>query len=663
MKALIWKELRALRAPALITLGLLCVSVPVHVIYLRTQQHAYGGPMSFWWMVLPLLSLALGCYVIARDRARGELAFGSSWPASKSQVWSAKLIAGLVLLGVAYGLVAYLSAWADTKFFYANMMDTWWQGVPWLLLHASGCFMLFGMGFMVSGIRTAPFDAVLVTVLALGFVGLLLGYLLVDVIGHFWGPQLGIYVTDATFPVALSCIGAIVLGGICIAASAAGAVSGVPMAFAKRQWRTVVVWAALGTIALPTMLVGVRLFGEPGEEDICGGFYAHTTPDGRYIRLWEPVHIPTEMGTGFHMPRMWVMRADGTELRCISRWPAWLLGSLNQRWVLFWWGSDWLGPGAWPRTGALWLWDHSEQRLRRLALRLPGSVLYPEELRAMVSGSGRYLYVKPYILDLWHGLEVLAARVPVAGETRGLGWSEDERSFYWTQRRENGKVDVWAMDLPEGTNMRKVASSLADEGGWARLSRDARWLAWQFYGKRTGSEEPPPEYVKLERLEDGRGLLFEDARMTASPWSPDGEHFWVRAGDGVKIVRLPEARVVRTLGAQELEGRASGQSMRWSPDGNRVTFVSTKDLEPDKEREEGPHRLRRTLWVAKPDGSDLKRVAQTGALSSHAWECAGWTEDGKVVVVEDQRTIVAIDPDTLERTVIFEATGAKGADR
>ena len=41
----------------------------------------------------------------------------------------------------------------------------------------------------------------------------------------------------------------------------------------------------------------------------------------------------------------------------------------------------------------------------------------------------------------------------------------------------------------------------------------------------------------------------------------------------------------------------------------------------------------------------------------------GWTEDGKVLVVEHHRRLTGIDPDSGERTVIFDAMAAKGAER
>ena len=78
MRPLIWKELRALRTPAYVVLALMVATGALQLWYEGTHDIA-GGPVTvLWWIALPLVALGLGCYLIARDRARGELPFGSS---------------------------------------------------------------------------------------------------------------------------------------------------------------------------------------------------------------------------------------------------------------------------------------------------------------------------------------------------------------------------------------------------------------------------------------------------------------------------------------------------------------------------------------------------------------------------------------------------------
>jgi hypothetical protein len=99
MKALIWRELRAVRNPALVLLGAL-----IAVLALDAPI-GDAAPNGYWYGLLPLVGFAMGCWVIARERGARELEFSNAWPVSRRQVWWAKLIVGLTGVILVYAIV------------------------------------------------------------------------------------------------------------------------------------------------------------------------------------------------------------------------------------------------------------------------------------------------------------------------------------------------------------------------------------------------------------------------------------------------------------------------------------------------------------------------------------------------------------------------------
>jgi len=665
MKALIWKELRALRMPAIVVFAMMLGGTALHRWWaLPTRNQSLTQSLA-WVLVVPILSLGLGCVMVARERVRGELAFSNLWPAPRAQIWAAKLIVGLGLLVALYGLLVALSACFDTEFFYEEVMGSCWPGgrlappyIPLVWPTAAGCFMLFGLGFMASGVRPGPFDAIMVTSFLVILLTVAVGFLVTDPIPQRWGPTLGMYLLDPRTSWVPLAAAATVLGAIGIVASAFGALGAPPLAFGHRHWRTVGLALPLAVAAGPLLLVGVRLFGEPQPADIGRIEWAECSPDGRWVSFYD---TPKAEADGKHVTygtppyRLWLMRSDGSDLRCLARWPVlWGEWSPDSTWLAIAWGTA--NADAFSDAGRwFWLWDVARQRLHKVPRRVRRGYDW-SDLRYTISPRGQYLYLAPEFVRLGESLELVAAELPK--QAQGLpAWGRDDGSYcFWAALKRGETKALWAADLPSGGNLRRIAVAPMQGISSTKVSPDGKWIAW------SRRRKPGFSYgdIVLENLVDGRKVRLEHLSSMYEPWSPGMAYFWASGEGGLRVVNLAEGRVVRTFTAAELRGNPYGFALSWSPDGKRRLFRALSAAEPD---EENQVRLA-NLWVANADGSGLRSIAEwSGVYAYFDRKPGGWTEDGKVVMVEHQRRIVAIDPETRERKVIFEAPSQKGEAR
>jgi hypothetical protein len=667
MKALVWKELRALRTPALLVLGLLAATVPVQVLYLRAHPWAPEAPMLLWWEGLPALALALGCYLVARERARGELQFASAWPVSRGKVWAAKLLTGVGLLALLYGLVVYTSVWTDTGFWYETMLGDGLPGMAPFWMHPAGSFVVFAVGLLFSTIRSGPFEALAVSILGLVLVSVLSVALLGVVAPQLWGPQLGIHIFSPQSHAALFCTTAAVLGGIAIVASAAGALSGAPLDFSRRQRQALIVWLALAALSLPLILVGVRVLGQPTPADVWPDLFARVTARGDRLWVSEERDTLSDRSCGLwdssiEWPRLWLMNADGTDLRCVSRGPAWVASLQGGRTLVFVWGEAYMALSIWVPPSRAWALDTRTGGLRRLPV-LPTPGMDLPDWNVAVSPSGSYAIANRRIVRLGDRPELLATQLPEQAQWV-LGWSPDETGVYFATKLEEGqRAEVWRMGLAAGGNLRRIARAPAAEWRPVGMSPDARWLAWRL--------QTPPERLddwgewasacRLEGVATGRQVAVENARPVLNPWSPDSRYFWSHWWDRIAVVDLAKCKVPAAAPCP-VRPFPSPHELYWSVDGARTAFVTSSALQPPGANVDRDEKWREGLWVANADGSGLRRVAETAAGESLRWDLAGWTDDGKVMMVEDSARLVAVDPDNGEREVIFEAPGAKGGE-
>jgi len=114
-----------------------------------------------------------------------------------------------------------------------------------------------------------------------------------------------------------------------------------------------------------------------------------------------------------------------------------------------------------------------------------------------------------------------------------------------------------------------------------------------------------------------RAVIADHAWNTDPAWSPDGERIaYVSTKDGetaIYVMALTDGKVTRLT-----RGGAWNGNPTWSPDGQWVMFDSSRD---------GPNAGMRNLFVVRPDGTDLRRVTRGSDYSGQP----SWAPDGKRV--------------------------------
>jgi len=143
-------------------------------------------------------------------------------------------------------------------------------------------------------------------------------------------------------------------------------------------------------------------------------------------------------------------------------------------------------------------------------------------------------------------------------------------------------------------------------------------------------------------------VIADHAWNTDPAWSPDGERIaYVSTKDGetaIYVMVLAGGRVTRLT-----HGGAWNGDPTWSPDGRWIMFDSSRD---------GPNAGARSLFVVRPDGSDLRRV-------THGPDYLGqpsWAPDGKRVAFtwgrpHNASNIFTMSPDGSDQRQITNQVG------
>ena len=282
----------------------------------------------------------------------------------------------------------------------------------------------------------------------------------------------------------------------------------------------------------------------------------------------------------------------------------------------------------------------SSPRRRRQDLRRPKRPLYEWAIIGLlvavaVGGTGVLLYW------WWRDSVAIGLR-----RDHSPSWSPDSTRVIYASERE-GKADLFTVDR-SGGQPQQITNHPADEGGPA-FSRDGRWIA--FHSDRDGNFEiykMRPDGSEATRLTTNPGI------DQAPSWSPDSQ--WMvfmsdRGGRGFDVYRMradgsevealtdtgvnwfpevsPDAgqvalHVERDVYVLNLASRlmrrvtrepANGLHPTWSPDGNRIAFMSWRNG-------------RSQIFIANVDGTEPTPVVTmpTGDAVDPRW-----SPDGKYI--------------------------------
>lgn len=642
MRALIWREIRALRNPALIGVG---IALALGLLVTRglwgaPSEAAIGQTLRVlfvgWAVLIPLAGLMLGCNMIAQERARREEPFSHSWPVSASAAWAAKLIVGLgalvvfaVLLAAADVLVAELVAEGMHGYTVQEHGD-WERALQWAPLPAAIALALFGIGLLMSTIRPSPFEALASAIIAIILLIVALGYLFLDFIPQRWGPEIGLWPTIPPAGMGTYVAAGLMLFVACAVGSYLGFTRTRPLQFGRRMWSALGWGSGLTVLMVVLLPIGVRFFGEPRPDDITMIAEAQTSPDGRWTSITDAWGVQNATPA-----RLWIMSADGTDLRCISRWPVRADAEWQHpRWLPFIWGPSWAEESIVTRGQWIWAWDMEQMAARKLPHPPHDLSSY---LPMSISPDGRY-FMGNWIIRLD---DLSAEPIPLPRNANFAGWGpEPDRVYLTLPGREGAHESVWSMRLPDGGDLRRFAEAPDDRDWGARVSPDGRWVRWSHYAGQDHT-------MVLEEVASGGEWTFGHAQSIYHGWSPDGRFLWFRDPGGHCTVPLTEEPTRRRVDLPE-PWWPWRNVVHWSVDGDRCAFAASRS------RGRAPYR-QLAVFVANADGTGARMVCRGEPEGDPMHPAiAGWREDGRVVVVEDYRTLVAIDPETGERAVVFE---------
>jgi dienelactone hydrolase len=221
-------------------------------------------------------------------------------------------------------------------------------------------------------------------------------------------------------------------------------------------------------------------------------------------------------------------------------------------------------------------------------------------------------------------LDTTAAGFPrgwVISERAALAWSEDGTRVFLGAMPQTAAVDtlkVESSDTTTDVDVWNTADRYIQSEQMARAQRDRNFTYLQAFDLTRGAFVPLADSTlrDLEISSDGRWAVGRDARPYVSDWKPDRADFY----------RVNTASGARTLIS---EGHLAGGAMGFAPDGR--SYLLWKD--------DRFHAYDLTAGRTTALGAGAPVFADT--LDDHPgpkspWGVAGYTADGRNVIVEDR---------------------------
>lgn len=211
-------------------------------------------------------------------------------------------------------------------------------------------------------------------------------------------------------------------------------------------------------------------------------------------------------------------------------------------------------------------------------------------------------------LSLWLLAGLLACRLLSAGEPRRI--------------------------TPDGPLIQRL--SFAPDGAAVVFARHEGETIRLYRRNLTSGEE--------SRLTDREAPEFD------AVYSPDGQSLLLALDEttpnqgNIEVYRLSLADRALTRLAGDVQGLSHEESPCWSPDGEFFAFTSTRDGNQE-------------LYVAKADGSDVRRLTSDPAIDAHP----AWSPDGSAIAFATNRwgdlEIALIAPDGTNLRRLTDSSG------
>jgi Tol biopolymer transport system component len=284
-------------------------------------------------------------------------------------------------------------------------------------------------------------------------------------------------------------------------------------------------------------------------------------------------------------------------------------------------------PGAWvlPR------WGRRIAVVGLLAATITAAVVGAQLVRPQpptLPGNGLLVVATtegPVVVDPIAGIQT-ALRAPTADAIeipRTALWGSASVAFSPDGRR----VAHWTsdalriLDLDSGADVRVPVAELVCRDLWAcgiDWSPDGRSLVAIAADTRVRLIDVASGAVTTIEHVPGLGGVLRDPT-----WSPDGQSIAFAAGGSVVLLDL-DTRAIRTLWTETGRDRLGPISLHWSPDGERIGFISSTDWDP--------HGWQVNLVAIDPDDPRDERIAYVGDCYCMTRAASfAWSPDGTLI--------------------------------
>jgi TolB protein len=197
-----------------------------------------------------------------------------------------------------------------------------------------------------------------------------------------------------------------------------------------------------------------------------------------------------------------------------------------------------------------------------------------------------------------------------------LSWSPDGKKFLFT-RIHAGKMGLWTVNV-DGSDTRPLLPPAAEphfDGHW---SPDSKKIAFVY--DRLHGTDGQLQIDVIDADGSGRKTLIPHKAFEESPrWSPDGQLLaWVSTRDkdqNIYVVGV-DGKNERRLTSDP----AADNNPSWSPDGKQIAFCSGRSGHLQ-------------IYVMNADGSDVRRLTHSPRLDY--WPV--WSPDGKRIAFTSNR--------------------------